>query len=125
MTLSQREISTYIAEKRGFTLTELRSRERYREIALARFICFHCIRTLTSKSLPEIGRFFSRDHTTVIHGLNQIQKHREADEGFNLMILNMIGEAKKACKPNFFVSSRPVGKPVFSHQEYVFGRKVA
>lgn len=37
-------------------------------------------KTLTSKSLPEIGRRFGgRDHTTVIHAVKTIEKLKETD----------------------------------------------
>jgi chromosomal replication initiator protein len=37
-------------------------------------------KTLTSKSLPEIGRQFGgRDHTTVIHAVKKIEELRSVD----------------------------------------------
>jgi chromosomal replication initiator protein len=37
-------------------------------------------KTLTSKSLPEIGRGFGgRDHTTVIHAVRKVEQLRETD----------------------------------------------
>ena len=43
---------------------------RDRKIAIARHAFFYWARRLTSKSLPQIGRFCGdRDHTTVLHGV--------------------------------------------------------
>ena len=41
-------------------------------------------KSLTTKSLPEIGRAFSnRDHTTVIHSVKTIDKLRKIDNELN------------------------------------------
>ena len=37
---------------------------------------------LTTKSLPDIGRAFDRDHTTVIHAVKAIEQLREKDPVF-------------------------------------------
>ena len=34
----------------------------------------YLIRTMTNLSLPEIGREFDRDHTTVMHGLKKVEQ---------------------------------------------------
>ena len=34
---------------------------------------------LTNKSLPEIGRAFERDHTTVLNACREVPKFREKD----------------------------------------------
>ena len=46
---------------------------RRREIAVPRQIAMYITRDLTNLSLPQIGQVFgNRDHTTVLHGCNQI-----------------------------------------------------
>ncbi len=50
----------------------LRSTLKNKKTAEARQIAMYLIRTMTNMSLPEIGREFGRDHTTVIHSLNKI-----------------------------------------------------
>lgn len=34
----------------------------------------YLIRKMTNLSLPDIGREFGRDHSTVIHALNKVEK---------------------------------------------------
>jgi hypothetical protein len=46
---------------------------RIRQIAL--YLC----RRHTTRSLPEIGRAFQRDHSTVLHGIRRIEALRKAD----------------------------------------------
>jgi chromosomal replication initiator protein len=46
---------------------------RKRKIARPRQIAMALTREITGKSLPEIGRDFGRDHTTVLHAVRTVQ----------------------------------------------------
>jgi len=39
---------------------------------LPRQVAQYLIRELTDHSLPEIGQFFGRDHSTVMHAINKV-----------------------------------------------------
>ena len=53
----------------------LRGQGRTKDTALARQIAMYLIRQMTSLSLKEIGREFeNRDHTTVLHSIDRIEK---------------------------------------------------
>jgi len=53
---------------------------RFRAVARPRQVAMFLAKTLTSKSLPEIGRGFGgRDHTTVIHAVRKVEQLRETD----------------------------------------------
>ncbi|WP_332763979.1 helix-turn-helix domain-containing protein [Phenylobacterium sp.] len=69
--LTMRTIAFRVAEKHGLTLDDLRSPSRRRPLVVARQEAMHEIRQATTQSLPAIGRFFDRDHTTVIHALER------------------------------------------------------
>ncbi len=58
---------------------ELDSRDRSGGIARIRQIAFYLCRTRTAQSLPEIGRAFHRDHTTILHGVRRIAVSRKTD----------------------------------------------
>ena len=59
---------------------EMLSSRRSRYLVRPRQIGIFLTKTLTSKSLPEIGREFSnRDHTTIIHSVKTIEKLKEKD----------------------------------------------
>ena len=61
-------------------LTDLLSPRRARVVARPRQVAMWLAKTLTSKSLPDIGRRFGgRDHTTVIHACKTIEKLKETD----------------------------------------------
>jgi chromosomal replication initiator protein len=52
----------------------LRSKKRSKDIAHARHVAMYLARTLTSASLPHIGKLFGdRDHTSVLHACNKIK----------------------------------------------------
>jgi chromosomal replication initiator protein len=64
-----------VAEGYGVTLRELRGRLRTKEIVLPRQVAMYLLREETEASLVDIGRELGdRDHTTVMHGIKQIER---------------------------------------------------
>jgi hypothetical protein len=52
----------------------MQSSRRARTVARPRQIAMFLAKQLTSRSLPEIGRKFDRDHTTVMHAVRKIEE---------------------------------------------------
>ena len=52
----------------------LRGTLKNKNTAEARQVAMYLCRKLTNLSLPDIGREFGRDHSTVLHGLNKIER---------------------------------------------------
>lgn len=52
----------------------LRGTLKNKSTAEARQVAMYLIRKMTNLSLPDIGREFGRDHSTVIHALNKVEK---------------------------------------------------
>ena len=74
------EIQRKVAAHYNVRLTDLLSPRRARVVARPRQVAMWLAKTLTSKSLPDIGRRFGgRDHTTVIHACKTIEKLKETD----------------------------------------------
>jgi len=74
------EIIRKVADHYNLRMTDLLSTRRTRTIARPRQVAMFLAKTLTSKSLPEIGRRFGgRDHTTVIHAVRKIEELRAVD----------------------------------------------
>jgi chromosomal replication initiator protein len=74
------EIKRRVADHYNLRLSDLTSARRARAVARPRQVAMYLAKTLTSKSLPEIGRGFGgRDHTTVIHAVKKIESLRESD----------------------------------------------
>ena len=57
----------------GVEVSDIMSTSRTKEVVNARQVAMFIIRQLTKLSLPEIGRFFGRDHTTVLHSLEKVE----------------------------------------------------
>ncbi|WP_425348073.1 helix-turn-helix domain-containing protein [Tianweitania sediminis] len=61
-----------VAELYGCTFSEVVSDKRQRNIVDARHAAIRAVRTANPHmSLPEIGRIFNRDHSTIFHSLKQ------------------------------------------------------
>jgi chromosomal replication initiation ATPase DnaA len=57
------------ADKHNVSYEWVMSNTRKRPVAWARQEAYYRVRMNTNLSLPQIGRFFSRDHTSVLAGI--------------------------------------------------------
>jgi chromosomal replication initiation ATPase DnaA len=75
------EIIVATAARFDLAVDDLTGRRRDRAACMARQCAMLLARDLTHCSLPQIGRAFGRDHTTVIYSLSEAQKRlgRDAD----------------------------------------------
>jgi chromosomal replication initiator protein len=74
------EIVDAAAQEFGVPRTAMLGRDRRREVSRARQIAMYLARELTGHSLTEIGRGIGgRDHTTVLHAINQTGSAVNAD----------------------------------------------
>lgn len=63
------------------TLADLKGKKRVRQIVLPRQIAMYLSREMTNNSLPKIGKEFGgKDHTTVIHAYEKIEKALTKDD---------------------------------------------
>ena len=77
-------IKTTVCNNYKISKNEMLSPRRSRYLVRPRQIAMYLAKTLTSKSLPDIGRdFANRDHTTVIHSVKKIEKLIKTDENLN------------------------------------------
>ncbi|HEY1282070.1 MAG TPA: chromosomal replication initiator protein DnaA [Acidimicrobiales bacterium] len=73
--LTPRQMLETIADFFGFSVEQLCGKSRQRPLVLARQIGMFLFRALTDLSFPAIAREFGgRDHTTVIHAVDKVQK---------------------------------------------------
>ena len=74
------EIMRKVAEHYNLRMSDMTSARRARAVARPRQIAMYLAKTLTSKSLPEIGRRFGgRGHTTVMHAVKRVESLSETD----------------------------------------------
>lgn len=67
------DIQKTVARRYRITRRDLLSHRRLADLVLPRQIAMYLAKTLTLKSLPDIGRRFAyRDHTTVLHAVRKI-----------------------------------------------------
>ncbi len=76
-------IITEIANYYNLEESTLRGPQRFKEATTARQIAMYLIRRFTSLSLTEIGKEFEgRDHSTVLHSIEKVEKAMEKDPVF-------------------------------------------
>lgn len=76
------DIQKYVADKYGVKLSELKGKSRKKEIVNPRQIAMFLAREILEDSLVTISNAFDRDHTTVMHGIDKIQKQMDEDDSF-------------------------------------------
>jgi chromosomal replication initiator protein len=80
-TVSIDTIQRIVCEHYGIRLGDLLSKKRSRNIAFPRQVGMYLSRKLTGGSFPAIGeRFGGRDHSTVIHANNTIERRLKDDQ---------------------------------------------
>jgi chromosomal replication initiator protein len=84
-------IQKFVSEYYQLKLGELKSRNNSKSIAMPRQIAMYLCKSLTTASLPEIGKSFGgKHHSTVIHSIRKIEDLRKQDGDFNTLINNFM-----------------------------------
>jgi len=84
-------IQKFVAEYYQLKVTDLKSRNNSKSVAMPRQVAMYLCKTLTHASLPEIGRSFGgKHHSTVIHSIRKVDDLRKRDEGFNNQIAGFL-----------------------------------
>jgi chromosomal replication initiator protein len=76
----QREVARYFK----LPVEELRGERRVKHVAHARQVAMYLCRTLTAASLPEIGKRFNKDHSTVLTSVRKIETLKDTDDQLKL-----------------------------------------
>ena len=76
-------IISYICSYCGVDEATLRGQSRGREVVAARQIAIYLIRRMSGMSLNDIGKEFGdRDHSTILHSLEKVEKQMRSDPAF-------------------------------------------
>ncbi len=89
--LIQKEVARYYK----LAVDDLRGERRLKPVAHARQVAMYLVRTLTQSSLPEIGKKFNKDHSTVLASVRKIEQLKAADAQLQLDL----GELTKKLVP--------------------------
>jgi hypothetical protein len=76
------DVVLIVAHYYQLSIEDLYSTDRHKSLAQARHIAIYLCRKVPSSvrpSFPEIGRAFSRDHTTIMSAFNKIKAQRTMD----------------------------------------------
>jgi chromosomal replication initiator protein len=86
-------IQKFVAEYYQLRLADLKSRNNSKSVAMPRQVAMYLCKSLTSASLPEIGRSFGgKHHSTVIHSIRKVENMRQTNTSFNSLI-NTLSQA--------------------------------
>jgi chromosomal replication initiator protein len=76
-------IQDVVARRWGVTAEQLRSKARIKTLVVPRQIAMYLARDILQMQLIEIGQAFGgRDHSTVIHSVDKVQRQMSRDRGF-------------------------------------------
>ncbi len=88
-------IQKAVANHYGLKVSDLKSKNNSRSVAVPRQVAMYLSKTMTKASLPEIGREFGgKHHTTVLHSINKITQLYEKDVVFHRLINSLITDIK-------------------------------
>ena len=80
-------IQKFVSEYYQLKLSDLKSRNNSKSIAMPRQVAMYLCKALTHASLPEIGRSFGgKHHSTVIHSIRKVEALRKEDAHFNTLV---------------------------------------
>ncbi|GMV20965.1 MAG: hypothetical protein AMXMBFR57_09140 [Acidimicrobiia bacterium] len=84
-------IQKFVAEFYQMKLSDLKSRNNSKSVAMPRQVAMYLCKNLTSASLPEIGKSFGgKHHSTVIHSIRKVEELRQSDPDFNSQINSLL-----------------------------------
>jgi chromosomal replication initiator protein len=89
------DIQKVVAEEYGVNVEDLKSKQRTERLAFPRQIAIYmACELIPSMSLPEIGKHFNKDHSTVIHARDKIKHMLNTDPFFAERINIIINKIK-------------------------------
>jgi chromosomal replication initiator protein len=80
---SPSDIIRFVAQHYGIRVADLKGRSNRRSIALPRQVAMYLIRDILGLSFPEIGKIFSKHHSTVMYAVDSVQKMRQSNPDFD------------------------------------------
>ena len=85
-TISMDYIQEVVAAHFKISVEEMHEKKRVQKVVLPRQIAMYLCRKIMDVSVLDIGKFFGKDHSTVIHACNKISGEVETDEKMRLTV---------------------------------------
>ena len=93
---SRWRIQLVVSQHFGLRPADLKGKKRTRVIAHPRQVAMYLSRQLTDYSLPRLGEAFGgRDHTTVLHACDKIEKEMAKDRELAMVIEQLTEKLRK------------------------------
>ena len=90
--LTIEEIQTAVAKKYNVSIAQILSSERTQSIVTPRQLSMYIARKFTTRSLPEIAKFFDKTHATIIHGVRNIEKRMDVEDDLKATLAEILSE---------------------------------
>lgn len=88
-------IAKHVARCFNYTVTDIKSAKRSKELSSARHVSMYLMKKLTDRSLREIAFFLDRkDHSTVIHGIAKVDELKQHDQNFASLLSTLEDQLK-------------------------------
>ena len=86
-------IAAAVCKRYSYSLADLRSNSRAKDLSLARQVTMYLMKKMTAKSLREIGIFLGRkDHSTVIHAFDKIKETMQVNDSVRATVASLEAE---------------------------------
>ena len=89
------QIQRFVAEYYQLKLSDLKSKNNSKSVAMPRQVAMYLCKSLTHASLPEIGRSFGgKHHSTVIHSIKKVEDMRKKSGEFDKQVATLLQSVK-------------------------------
>ncbi len=86
-TVTIEAVQRFVANYYKLKIADLKSRNNSKSVTLPRQIAMYLVKSLTSHSLPQIGKSFGgKHHSTVIHSIKKIDERCKRDSEFRTLV---------------------------------------
>lgn len=93
--LTIEQIQRLVAEYFDIRLADMTSKKRPQSIATPRQVAMYFSRQMTDSSSTAIGESFNRNHATVLHAVNSVEKKSQTDERFRDTLVDLEKRLKR------------------------------
>lgn len=84
------EIVRFVAHHYGVKVADLKGRDNRRSVAFPRQVAMYLIREILNLSFPEIGKFFSKHHSTVMYSVETITEQRRTNPSLDSTLTTFV-----------------------------------